>query len=663
MVVFTAITIENFKRFAGEHTIPLAGEGPITVIAAENGVGKTTVLDAFYLALHGKKGIQMRKNEGDFNFEQWLANAFSSTAELNNGYMMIRVKLEMDSLEMGTIAIDRKYWVHPESFETDEELNLHIDGTILKIESGEKKEQVIRAWIEAMIPPAITQRFLVDGEKLGSLNVRNLGESMKNGLDDLLGQGIIHRLQKHLKAVGRRTLAEMAPDHERESLIILLQESETRRERAEELAEMLQSNEQRLQSLILAQNELQELLQQRSSEEGSQLGKLRIDFAISSSEIAQIRKQLVEHLVARIPFLIGDMNDELEEIGFTQAREVLKSSMIETEVIAALETVLSKLQPKLSENDEQRVMTASLEQLKSTNDSIPSAFRFLNNDLIEQFMTQYFSHSLNLVQEMQAELQHAVTKIQRHRTIVTELSAASQRVGMAETAERLLSVSVEIGELRAHNSHIGSEITAIDAEQHQTDLRVKALQSAASADSQHRKMIELIQSLVPILTEYATRRRDQLAEPLSEEFTSGFELLSRKSDLIKSIGVDSATYEVQIGMEGFSGNWLDRDLSATEKQHVGLSLLYALRRLASKPLPVVVDTPTSRMDTRHKGYSVTKFYPNLSHQVIVLATSDDLAGGLHKELKSANAFGQQVLLKEDGPARISVICGDLKSFF
>ena len=25
-------------------------------------------------------------------------------------------------------------------------------------------------------------------------------------------------------------------------------------------------------------------------------------------------------------------------------------------------------------------------------------------------------------------------------------------------------------------------------------------------------------------------------------------------------------------MEGYSGNWLDRDLSATEKQHVGLSM-------------------------------------------------------------------------------------------
>ena len=34
------------------------------------------------------------------------------------------------------------------------------------------------------------------------------------------------------------------------------------------------------------------------------------------------------------------------------------------------------------------------------------------------------------------------------------------------------------------------------------------------------------------------------------------------------------------------------------------SLLYALRRQAQTPLPVVVDTPTSRMDKRHKGYSV-----------------------------------------------------------
>ena len=663
MVVFTSITIENFKRFVGEHTIPLSGDGPITVIAAENGVGKTTVLDAFFLALHGKKGIQMRKNESDFEFHQWLGNAFSSTAKLNSGYMVIRVKLEMKSSEMGEIVIDRKYWVHPDSLEINEELNLHLDGKILKIEVGENKEQVIRAWIEAMISPAITQRFLVDGEKLGALNVRNLGDSMKHGLDDLLGQGIIHRLQKHLMEVKRRTIAEMAPEHERESLAVFLLESETRKERATELQRELSSNEVELESLLIQQNELQELLQQRSTEEGSQLGKLRIDFAISSSEIAQVRKQLVDDLVTRIPFLIGGMDGSLETIGYSSAKEILKNSMIETEVLSSIETVLSNLKPKLSGNDEQRILSASFEQLKATTSAIPTAFRFLNDELMEQFTTQYNIHSLELYDEMKTQLKEANSKIQNHREITAELSSASQRAGMAETADNLLSVSVKIGELRANNSHINSEITSIEAEQKETDLRVNALQSAASADSKHRKMTNLVEKLLPILSEYASQRRDQLAIPLSEEFSSGFKLLSRKSNLIKGIEVDSDTYDVDINMKGFKGNWLDRDLSATEKQHVGLSLLFALRRLATKPLPVVVDTPTSRMDTKHKGYSVTKFYPNLSHQVIVLATSDDLAGGLHKELKSANALGQQILLKEDGPARISVVSGDLKSFF
>ena len=250
-----------------------------------------------------------------------------------------------------------------------------------------------------------------------------------------------------------------------------------------------------------------------------------------------------------------------------------------------------------------------------------------------------------------------------HQKLIKELSEASQRLGMAETAEKLMEVSAEIGRLRNQTVMESSQVISLGAQLEQTKYRVEALKAATSSDSSLSKRVMLVKSLLPILDEYAERRRNQLAEPLSENFTEGFSLLSRKSDRIKKIVVSPSTYEVEIAMDGFKGNWLERDLSATEKQHVGLSLLYALRRLASQPLPVVVDTPTSRMDTRHKGYSVTKFYPNLSHQVIVLATSDDLAGGLHKELKEADALGQQVLLKETGAAQVEVVVGDLDAFF
>ena len=207
------------------------------------------------------------------------------------------------------------------------------------------------------------------------------------------------------------------------------------------------------------------------------------------------------------------------------------------------------------------------------------------------------------------------------------------------------------------------ELAEKRTQQNHDDARIDALRASTSSDSKQQQLIDFIDALQPVLRDYVERRRDQLAQPLSDAFEEGFELLSRKANRIKHIGVNPESYYVEIGMAGFSGNWLERDLSATEKQHVGLSLLYALRRQAQTALPVVVDTPTSRMDKRHKGYSVTKFYPQLSHQVIVLATSDDLAGGLYNELQDANALGQEILLRESGDAEVELDIGSLGEFF
>ena len=131
------------------------------------------------------------------------------------------------------------------------------------------------------------------------------------------------------------------------------------------------------------------------------------------------------------------------------------------------------------------------------------------------------------------------------------------------------------------------------------------------ADSKLNKRLELILVIRKIILEYAARRRDSLSKPLEEGFAEGFKLLSRKSDAVKDVQISTADYSPFIEMDGYNGNWLDRDLSATEKQHVGLSILYAISKLSRIPLPIVVDTPVSRMDKEHKGWSVTRFYPKL----------------------------------------------------
>ena len=175
--------------------------------------------------------------------------------------------------------------------------------------------------------------------------------------------------------------------------------------------------------------------------------------------------------------------------------------------------------------------------------------------------------------------------------------------------------------------------------------------------------IDQLERLTDLITPLV---RSSFATPLEESFREGFELLSRKSGRIEKVTIDTEDYSTFLSMRGFSGNWLDRDLSATEKQHVGLALVYALRRAStewSMPLPVIIDTPTSRMDSQHKSWSVTRFYPQLSNQVVVFATSDDLSGGLYEELSDSGVLGSQLLVQEVSENSVEVVDSNLGSFF
>jgi len=662
MVVFTQIKVENFKRFKGEHTLPLTGDGPITVIAAANGVGKTTILDAFYLALHGEKGMKQRKQDPAFSFNTWLKNAYSSTADWANGFGKIGVRLEMDTSE-GEVAIERQFWLEETSEDVTEETHLYIDGELLRLEEGEQRLPTIRSWIEALFPSAITQRFLIDGEQLGTLDVKHLGLHMKEGLDDVLGQGTLHRLQYHLNGVKRKTIATLAPADERESLERLMEERDQRQEDMVAYTKEIEDLKIELEDLDTARQELRTQLEMSSDEAGSALGRLRIRFAESNSSLANTRKEAMEWMVNDAPFLLQANLLNLGTLGHNEAVETLRNSTLQEQVISILETTLKNVKPKLDNEIKHRIQETAAEELTKTQNQLPSAFRFLSPESMEAFTIKHAVHVEGKQPAMSDFFSKAKETLHLHKEVVGELNDASQRSGMAKIASDLELVSGNIGRVETKIVQLRTDLASMEALQAHADDRIEALRASTSSNSKQQRLIGFIDSLQPILREYADRRRDQLAQPLSEAFEDGFELLSRKAKRLKHIGVNPDNYHVEIGMAGFSGNWLERDLSATEKQHVGLSLLYALRRQAQTALPVVVDTPTSRMDKRHKGYSVTKFYPKLSHQVIVLATSDDLAGGLYKELQAAKALGQEILLKESGDAEVELEVGSLAHFF
>jgi len=91
---------------------------------------------------------------------------------------------------------------------------------------------------------------------------------------------------------------------------------------------------------------------------------------------------------------------------------------------------------------------------------------------------------------------------------------------------------------------------------------------------------------------------------------------------------------LQIELTGRDGAPLPPDrLSAGERQLLATSVLWGLARASGRPLPTVIDTPLGRLDSSHRRRLVSHYFPFASHQVILLSTDEEIAGGYFEALK------------------------------
>ena len=658
---YKELRITNFKRFAGTNIFPLTGDGNVTIIAAKNGVGKTTVLDAFNLALHGSQGIKKRYSKTGFKFDEWIRKTHNTTIKGDD--CQVGIQLTLVDPTIGEVTIKRDYWFEREGGSVDMELVVRIDGKPLSLEEGESKHNMAQRWIEAFIPLAVSQRFLFDGEKLPDLNVSELNEEFREGLDDILGQQAIQQLNFHLNSIMKATTKQMTPEDDQKALDDWFVDLDRAREEESSLSHNIAKKSKELDKCIGKANSLQSMIVSKGKEEGESLGEVRAKQAVAASHLAGRRKELIRVISESLPFIIAGIPTEINDWGIMKAKETIENNLIANSTRDILDKILGRLKPGLAKSDVKRMKVAMEDELASNENDVSDIFQFLNKDDIDSIITNHALLKQDIDIDAKSAISDAILAFDNHEKTTADMLAESEKLGLVEIALEYKNVSTRVGELRGEIESLKGTLAKKQTFISETEERILDMQSLSQQDSKLNKRLELILVIRKIILEYASQRRTSLAKPLEEGFSEGFKLLSRKAKSVKNVQISVSDYSPSITMEGYDGNWLERDLSATEKQHVGLSMLYAICKLSRTALPVVVDTPVSRMDKEHKGWSVTKFYPQLSHQVIVLTTSDDLSNGLFDELKEANCIGSQILLEETGPATAKTVTKTLEEFF
>ena len=227
--------------------------------------------------------------------------------------------------------------------------------------------------------------------------------------------------------------------------------------------------------------------------------------------------------------------------------------------------------------------------------------------------------------------QATLSRYLKRRTELADLTAQieelavedhDQRKRVADLTQQRDALRDELASVRADLEQIKARIKALEAEIVTADRALdearRRAESTAAADRRAtlaRRVERLLADLVPMTFE---RRRRELEDRVNQRLS---ELLTSNT-LIHRVSFTS----------NLDHRFLDRNgreigtgsVSAGMKQLYAMAFLWALIDASQRTLPVVVDTPLSRLDQEHQERLLTHFFPRLAQQVILLPTNSEL---------------------------------------
>jgi DNA sulfur modification protein DndD len=116
--------------------------------------------------------------------------------------------------------------------------------------------------------------------------------------------------------------------------------------------------------------------------------------------------------------------------------------------------------------------------------------------------------------------------------------------------------------------------------------------------------------------------KDVFAQEIGKQ---GMELLRNKYkvDTVQQLQQALETEKKKRSFDLFKRIDISR-LSKGERQIFILSLYWAIIELSGQDIPFIIDTPYARIDANHRREISEKFFPNISKQVVILSTDEEI---------------------------------------
>lgn len=634
---FRKLSIENYKsfQFPTEIHFPDSENGKsIFLIGGMNGAGKTSIMESINYCLYGGKADEIfrainRKEIAKGN----AAVSFELTAELDDGSELIVKR----SWSAGVIE-------SPKAKDLNERLVVVKDGKRVSVQN----QQMWQDFIRATVPPGITQFFFFDGEKIQEIAADDHSEvRLKSSLEAALGIQNINQLSSdllYLKQEERKGFVEISDED------LTFKESELKKEQAkytrlnrerdeikEDLTafkEQYDEAKKRFQATFNRDPESRDTIREaekRRIQTSNRLGQLEneirglceksLPFSLLGGFFDGIRQQIENERESLQGEAIKEHAEELAKkiVRVVEEPEPIYNERLSDEKMVELEKRIFNL---LREGDAQAVTD------KLLNLSDRDAARILQK--IEELENSDVFLIKPLVEEKQ-ELEVELKKIES--SLNSGSATESEQELFGQLQEEMESCATQIGRKTEQLRILEEDILSLEKKVREIEIEIEKLYEKHNVSKEKSDFINECDAIAGLLNQFIVRMRKSKVHLLQEKTFEMYKLLSSKSGLIKDITIDEKSYEVKISDR--NGHEIKKSgLSAGEKEVFALSLLWGLSQTSQLNLPIIIDTPLSRLDSTHRDNIIRNYFPNAGDQVIILSTDTEIDENYFKVLES-----------------------------
>jgi len=649
-LLLTKVIINDFGVYRGRNEFNFQTEPgkPIILCGGTNGAGKTTLFESVMLCFYGQNSFEQKTSQKQYHnrilrkIHRYLGT--KKSADETSIIIEFQFAHEGKIVEYQVMRI----WQNNDG-KIDETFTIKkknpSDEKFVKLDSIE--ESAWQIFIEQLIPKGIVKLFFFDGEQIQK--IADEGEEdkhIKSSFDALLGLDLVKQL---INDIGLTILRNSKGEIKKilEEINLLTKEKDESEKKIESLHDKQINLETKI-GFLQKQADVQEAnFKKIGGEFARNREELTIEKARVESKLENTEKEIRELCSDTLPFsLIPKQLEEIKnEIKADQQKieDSFEKIILEKNFQDLLDNIKSEsFLPDINNDVKQNVTKQIDELLKNKIESISNptktTFNLSANDM---------NHAIQLIDDVndsaEQKIENLVMSYNDDSNSLEQtkvgLDSAPREDEMGPIFSELTQTSRELGELENELDHL----LTLEAQEKSlvtlVNSKIRTNLTKKHEDKKRMAGLETGSNVQDVLEDYANSLRSKKLELLESYILDKLQVLLHKKNFIEKISIDAETFEVKL----YKGNddEITKDmLSKGELQMYATAVVWGLALTSGRPLPFMIDTPLARLDEEHRKSIVEKFYPNASHQTIILSTDSEVNFEYYQKLEPyiSNSF-------------------------